>query len=111
MRTSRPTSTAVARATAPSTAWLAATTALRGHRSTTAPPATPKRRPGAAWTASESPVAAGEPVICRTSRFWTVICIHVPALETRFAPVHQRIAGWRSARHGERPELVEVGTE
>jgi hypothetical protein len=41
-------------------------------------------------------------VIWRTSRFWTVSCIHVPALDTRFATDHQRMLRYLRERHGER---------
>ncbi|GHF53463.1 hypothetical protein GCM10018783_22900 [Streptomyces griseosporeus] len=57
---------------------------------------------GAACTDIDRPVAAADPVICRTSRFCTVSCIHVPALETKFASDHQRMPRWRRDRHGER---------
>lgn len=49
----------------------------------------------------DRPVAAADPVICRTSRFCTVSCIHVPALDTKFATDHQRMLRYLRARHGE----------
>src|SRR3954467_8210085 len=57
---------------------------------------------GAAWTDIDRPVAAADPVICRTSRFCTVSCIQVPALDRKFAADHQRMLRCRSDRHGER---------
>ncbi|GAA2447738.1 hypothetical protein GCM10010421_44550 [Streptomyces glaucus] len=57
---------------------------------------------GAACTDSDSPVAAADPVICRTSRFCTVSCIHVPAFDTKFAKDHQRMLRCRRDRQGER---------
>ncbi|GGY41589.1 hypothetical protein GCM10010384_55700 [Streptomyces djakartensis] len=50
----------------------------------------------------DSPVAAADPVICRTSRFCTVSCIHVPAFDTKFAADHQRMLRYLSDRQGER---------
>ncbi|GGQ55407.1 hypothetical protein GCM10010216_15630 [Streptomyces flaveolus] len=50
----------------------------------------------------DRPVAAADPVICRTSRFCTVSCIHVPAFDTKFATDHQRMLRYRRERHGER---------
>ncbi|GAB2746736.1 hypothetical protein GCM10027072_48900 [Streptomyces bullii] len=58
----------------------------------------------------DSPVAAADPVICRTSRFCTVSCIHVPALDTKFATDHQRMLRYLSDRQGER-ETVRAGGE
>ncbi|GGX28643.1 hypothetical protein GCM10010383_69010 [Streptomyces lomondensis] len=49
----------------------------------------------------DRPVAAADPVIWRTSRFCTVSCIHVPALETKFATDHQRMLRYLSDRQGE----------
>ncbi|GAA3506314.1 hypothetical protein GCM10019016_134290 [Streptomyces prasinosporus] len=59
-------------------------------------------RAGAAWTDMDRPVAAADPVIWRTSRFWTVSCIHVPALDTKFARDHQRMLRCLRDRQGER---------
>ncbi|BCL18245.1 hypothetical protein GCM10017668_00880 [Streptomyces tuirus] len=50
----------------------------------------------------DSPVAAADPVISRTSRFCTVSCIHVPAFDTKFATDHQRMLRYLSDRQGER---------
>ncbi|GAA2293714.1 hypothetical protein GCM10010234_38950 [Streptomyces hawaiiensis] len=50
----------------------------------------------------DRPVAAADPVICRTSRFCTVSCIQVPAFDTKFATDHQRMLRYRSDRQGER---------
>ncbi|GAA3785847.1 hypothetical protein GCM10023083_22400 [Streptomyces phyllanthi] len=50
----------------------------------------------------DSPVAAADPVIWRTSRFCTVSCIHVPAFDTKFATDHQRMLRYLRDRHGER---------
>ncbi|GAA2517332.1 hypothetical protein GCM10010423_06290 [Streptomyces levis] len=50
----------------------------------------------------DSPVAAADPVICSTSRFCTVSCIHVPAFDTKLATDHQRMLRYLSARQGER---------
>ncbi len=96
---SNATRNAVVKATAPRSAWLTAAVSLRGKRSTAAPPTRPISRPGAACTDSERPVAAADPVICRTSRFCTVSCIHVPALETKLAKDHQRMLRYFSERH------------
>ncbi|GAA3100607.1 hypothetical protein GCM10017687_09620 [Streptomyces echinatus] len=96
------TSRAVVKATAPSRAWLTATVSFRGQRSTAAPPSRLTNSAGAAWTDIDRPVAAAEPVMCSTSRFCTVSCIQVPALETRLAADHQRMLRWRRDRHGER---------
>ncbi|GGU39720.1 hypothetical protein GCM10010274_29200 [Streptomyces lavendofoliae] len=54
-------------------------------------------------------MAAAEPVIWRTSRFCTVSCIHVPALDTRFATDHQRMPRYRRERQGEWSARVRVG--
>ncbi|GGW97411.1 hypothetical protein GCM10010297_18450 [Streptomyces malachitofuscus] len=59
-------------------------------------------RAGAACTDMDRPVAAADPVICRTSRFCTVSCIQVPALDTKFATDHQRMLRCRRERQGER---------
>ncbi len=89
----RATRAAVAKATTPRAVWLSAAVSLRGQASTAAPPTRPSSRPGPAWTARDTPVMAAEPVTWRTSRFWTVSCIQVPALDTRFATDHQRMLG------------------
>ncbi|GGR55147.1 hypothetical protein GCM10010251_85230 [Streptomyces aurantiogriseus] len=57
----------------------------------------------------DRPVAAAEPVISRTSRFWTVSCIQVPAFETKFATDHQRMLRCLKDRHGERDALPVSG--
>ncbi|GAA1579627.1 hypothetical protein GCM10009731_37060 [Streptomyces globosus] len=54
---------------------------------------------------------AAEPVIWSTSRFCTVSCVQVPALETKLAAAHQRIPRWRRARHGERSPAAPAGGE
>ncbi len=95
------TMSAVTKATVPSSAWLTAAVVLRGQRSTAAPPNTLISRAGAACTDMDRPVAAAEPVICSTSRFCTVSCIQVPALDTKFATDHQRMLRYRRERHGE----------
>ncbi|GHD25037.1 hypothetical protein GCM10010335_09810 [Streptomyces galbus] len=66
------------------------------------PPSRLTNSAGAACTDIDRPVAAAEPVICRTSRFCTVSCIQVPAFDTKFATDHQRMLRWRRERHGER---------
>ncbi|GAA2572100.1 hypothetical protein GCM10010398_72640 [Streptomyces fimbriatus] len=66
-------------------------------------------RAGAAWTDMDRPVAAADPVIWRTSRFWTVSCIHVPALDTKFATDHQRMLRCRRDRQGERGAASATG--
>ncbi len=85
------TSTAVAKATAPSRAWLTPAVSFRGQRSTAAPPSRLMKSAGAACTETDRPVAAAEPVIWSTSRFCTVSCIQVPAFDTKFATDHQRM--------------------
>ncbi|GHF01420.1 hypothetical protein GCM10018789_33740 [Streptomyces werraensis] len=47
-------------------------------------------------------MAAADPVIWRTSRFCTVSCIHVPALDTKLATDHQRMLRCRRERQGDR---------
>ncbi|GHE23872.1 hypothetical protein GCM10017779_69400 [Streptomyces capillispiralis] len=47
-------------------------------------------------------MAAADPVICNTSRFCTVSCIHVPALDTKFATDHQRMLRCLRDRQGAR---------
>ncbi|GGX20641.1 hypothetical protein GCM10010353_39670 [Streptomyces chryseus] len=46
-------------------------------------------------------MAAADPVIWSTSRFWTVSCIQVPAFDTKLATDHQRMLRYLSERHGE----------
>ncbi|GAA2585132.1 hypothetical protein GCM10010424_34630 [Streptomyces lienomycini] len=57
----------------------------------------------------DRPVAAADPVICSTSRFCTVSCIHVPAFDTKFATDHQRMLRCRRDRHGERSAGAAAG--
>ncbi|GAA2262794.1 hypothetical protein GCM10010415_27570 [Streptomyces atrovirens] len=68
-------------------------------------------RAGAACTDMDRPVAAADPVIWRTSRFCTVSCIHVPALDTKFATDHQRMLRCRRERQGERDSGWAGGSE
>ncbi|GKQ41534.1 hypothetical protein ALMP_80490 [Streptomyces sp. A012304] len=57
----------------------------------------------------DSPVAAADPVMSRTSRFWTVSCIQVPAFDRKFATDHQRTLRYLRERHGERDARPEEG--
>ncbi|GGX96174.1 hypothetical protein GCM10010510_46820 [Streptomyces anandii JCM 4720] len=97
---------AVTKPTSASSAWLTEAVIRRGQASTAAPPASPSNSPGAACADSDRPVAAAEPVRWRTRRFCAVSCIQVPALDTRLAADHQRMPGWRRARHGARSSAV-----
>ncbi|GGS98393.1 hypothetical protein GCM10010254_17990 [Streptomyces chromofuscus] len=56
-------------------------------------------------------MAAADPVIWSTSRFCTVSCIHVPALDTKFASDHQRMLRYFRERQGEREPASGGGAE